>query len=111
MRKPITIQDYLEDIAESVNRIEEYIMGMDFKDFEKSKITQDAVIRAFEVLGEASKKIPKDFRKKYSDTPWRKMAGMRDKLIHDYWGVNIERVWKTATKDIPTLKKLIKKMA
>ena len=110
MRKPITIQDYLEDITESVKRIEKYIKGMNFSRFKESEITQDALIRAFEVLGEATKKIPEDFRKKYPEIPWKKMAGMRDKLIHDYWGVNVERVWKTATEDIPKLKKEIDKI-
>lgn len=80
----------------------------DFKDFEKDEKTQDAVIRAFEVLGEAAKKIPKDFREKYPKIPWGKMAGMRDKLIHDYWGANIKRIWKTVKEDIPPLKKLIR---
>ena len=81
---------------------------MTLADFEKSKITQDATIRAFEVLGEATKKIPEEFRKKHPKVPWKKMAGMRDKLIHDYWGIEVQRIWETATEDIPLLKKQIK---
>ena len=110
MKKPITIQDYLEDIIESVNRIEEYVQGMGIADFKKSQITQDAVIRAFEVLGEATKKIPEDFRNKYPDVPWKKMAAMRDKLIHDYWGVDVNRVWKTVNVDIPFLKQQLSRI-
>lgn len=110
MRKPITIQDYLEDIIGSVNRIEEYVKGIVFAEFERDQKTQDATIRSFEVLGEATKKIPEDFRKKYPNVPWKKMSGMRDKLIHDYWSVNVERVWKTAIEDIPELKKELEKI-
>lgn len=92
MRKPITIEDYLEDIVKYINRINNYVSDMDFADFEKDEKTQDALIHCFEVLGEATKKIPDDFRNKNPKIPWRKMAGMRDKIIHDYWGVNVERL-------------------
>lgn len=104
MKEPTTVRDYIEDIFESTSRIAEYIEGINYEQFKKDLKTQDAVIRAFEVLGEAAKKVPEKFRKKYPDIPWRKMAAMRDKLIHDYWGVNIERVWKTATEDISELR-------
>lgn len=68
------------------------------------------MIRALEVIGEAAKKIPTEIKKKYPQIPWKKMAGMRDKLIHEYFGVNIKVVWKTIKKDVPELKPKIEKM-
>jgi uncharacterized protein with HEPN domain len=68
------------------------------------------VIRAIEVIGEAVKNIPDDVKKRYPDIPWRNIAGMRDKLIHGYFGVDLKRVWKTITKEIPPLKPIFEKM-
>lgn len=110
MKNPIIIQDYLEDVAESARRITKYTQDMDLAKFEKSQITQDAVIRAFEVLGEATKKIPEDFRKKYPEIPWREMAATRDKFIHDYRDIEIEIVWRTAKEDIPEILAQISKI-
>ena len=73
----------------------------------KDEKTQYAVIRAIEIIGEASKKIPKNIKTKYTDVPWYEISGMRDKLIHDYFGVNSKIVWKTVKEDLPRLKKLI----
>ena len=100
-------RDYLNDIRDSIEKIERFIEGMTLKDFEDDDKTFYAVIRAFEVMGEATKKIPKSFRNKYPKVPWSEMAGIRDKLVHDYFGVNLEVVWNTANRDIPELKPLI----
>jgi len=80
---------------------------MTFKDFKDDDKTIFAVIRALEVIGEASKKIPKSIRNKYPQIPWREITGMRDKLIHEYFGVNLKVVWDTVKKDIPHIKPLI----
>ena len=96
---------YLQDMYDSVLKGISFIKGFNFKTFEKDEKTQYALIRAIEIIGEASKKIPSQFKKKYPDIPWREISGMRDKLIHDYFGVNTKVVWRTAKEDLPALKK------
>lgn len=93
--------DYLGDIKEAVNNIALYIKGLTYKKFLLDRKTQDAVVRNFEIIGEATKNLPKSIRDKYPSIPWRKMAGMRDKVIHEYFGVNHETVWKTAKNTLP----------
>lgn len=68
---------------------------------------KDAIIRRLEIIGEAVKNIPDDFKDKHPDVPWKEIAGMRDILIHEYFGVNLERVWKTAKEDLPEFKKTV----
>lgn len=99
---------YLQDILDAVKRIRIFIGKMSYDEFIKDEKTQYAVIRALEIVGEASKKINQEFKEIYSDLPWREMSGMRDKLIHDYFGVNTEVIWKTAKEDIPLLYKKLK---
>lgn len=82
-------------------------MGLDFESFAKDDKTIFAVIRALEIIGEASRKIPKAVRSRYPDVPWKDMAGMRDKLIHDYFGVDLRVVWKTVQKDLPPLRSIL----
>jgi len=99
--------DYIEDIIRSVNDVEEFTRGMSYDDFIQDKKTIYAVIRALEVLGEAAKNIPHSIRDNYPHVPWRKMAGMRDKLIHQYFGVDLEILWKMVQKDLTHLKPLM----
>ncbi len=102
--------DYIQDILNSIEEIEEFIEGFKFDDFIEDKKTINAVIRSLEIIGEAAKNIPKSIRSDYSEVPWKLMAGMRDKLIHEYSGINTEIVWKTTQEDIPKLKPLIEKI-
>jgi uncharacterized protein with HEPN domain len=103
-------RDYLQDILDSINDIESFILGMGFEEFKGDRKTINAVVRSIEVIGEASKRIPRSLKAKYKGVPWREMAGMRDKLIHEYFGVDVEILWKTAKDDIPPLKQLFQDM-
>ena len=102
--------DYIQDIIDSINDIETFIKDMDFEEFAGDKKTVNAVIRSIEVIGEAAKKIPKSLRNKHSIIPWKKMAGMRDKLIHEYFGIDMEILWKVAKDELPPLKPLIQEI-
>ncbi len=102
--------DYLCDIAENARKASQFTAGMTGDDFLQDEKTVFAVIRALEIVGEATKKIPSEIKEKYSDIPWREMAGMRDKLVHDYFGVNLVVIWKTVTEDLPKLMPLVQQV-
>ena len=101
---------YVDHILQCIRKIRKYIKDIDKKEFSKNELLQDAIIRNFEVIGEASKKISSDFKKVYFEIPWKEISGMRDKLIHDYLGVDIEVIWKTIEQDLPILQKGLKKI-
>jgi len=94
---------YIEDILDSISKIEEYIKAIDEQKFFSNTQIQDSVIRRLEIIGEAVKNIPNDFRNKYPQIPWKRIAGLRDVLIHEYFGVNLRRTWKVIKEDIPNL--------
>jgi uncharacterized protein with HEPN domain len=95
---------YLKDILEAMDSIELFIGEMDFDEFKEDDKTSSAVIRKFEIIGEATKNLPDDIKKDYPDIPWRAMAGMRDKLIHFYFGIKYELVWRTVKDVIPEIR-------
>ncbi len=105
-----THADYLVDILEAMGKVAQFIQGMTVEEFAKDDKTVFAVIRGLEIIGEATKRIPTSVRDLHPEIPWREMAGMRDKLTHDYFGVNLIVVWKTATEDLPTLEPLIRRI-
>ena len=92
---------YLEDIQMAMNRIDEYISGLNFIDFKRDYKTVDAVIRNFEIIGEASKNLPKEIKEKYSEVPWSEMYLLRNKVTHEYFGVDYEIIWDIASNYLP----------
>jgi uncharacterized protein with HEPN domain len=92
---------YLADIQEAIRRIGGYTADMSYEQFRKDIRTQDAVMRNLEIIGEATKNISASFRKKHSDIPWKQMTALRDRLIHHYFGVNLDIVWGIITKELP----------
>ena len=98
---------YLEHIRDSIMRIEKYTSGMDESEFKSNELVQDAVIRQLQIIGEVAKKLSDETRSIYPDVQWKDIAGMRDKLIHDYFGVDLGAVWGTVTNDLPRLKKAL----
>ncbi|KWT85083.1 HepT-like ribonuclease domain-containing protein [Candidatus Magnetominusculus xianensis] len=101
---------YLRHIYDSICRIEQYTKDMVFDSFIDNGLVQAAVIRELEIIGEATKRISIDIRDKYPEIPWKVMAGTRDKLIHHYFGVDIQVVWDTVDKAIPQLKAKIERL-
>ena len=98
---------YLKDILEAMASIEKFVAGMEFEDFKNDDRTSSAVIRKFEIIGEAIKHIPDEIRNKYPQIKWKQMAGMRDRLIHFYFGVKYDLVWHTIKDVIPQVKPII----
>jgi len=98
------IKLYLQDIWESTLAIEEYTQNLAEDEFYSNRQVQDAIIRRLEIIGEAVKNIDDNFRNKYPQIPWKKIAGMRDIIAHEYFGVKLERVWDVVRKDLPHIK-------
>lgn len=96
---------YIQHILDAVEKIERYSKGISYEDFLIDPLRQDGIIRELEIIGEAAKKLSDDFKENNASIPWRKVTGMRDKLIHDYFEVDAAAVWKTVKEDIPAFKR------
>lgn len=101
---------YIQHIMDAIARIDEYLQGIDEDVFHQNHLVQDGVIRQLEIIGEATRQISRESKERHQNIPWKDMAGMRDKLIHDYLGVDVELVWLTAHDDIPTLRIALKEV-
>jgi uncharacterized protein with HEPN domain len=98
---------YLDDIVACCDKIGRYTLGHTFERFRDSELVVDAVTRNLELIGEASKAVPDDIRSRYQDVPWRKMAGLRDVVVHGYFRVDVQLLWDIVQKDVPTVRQKI----
>jgi len=103
-------KEFLLDIIEAIKRIELYTKELSYQDFLQKIETQDAVVRNFEIIGEAVKNISKNLKTKYNNLQWKEIAGMRDKVIHFYFGVNWDIVWRAAKDSLPPFKEKIERI-
>ncbi|MFZ5586807.1 MAG: DUF86 domain-containing protein [Thermodesulfobacteriota bacterium] len=97
----------LQDMLEAVAKIQGYLAGMSFGQFQADSRTVDAVIRNFTIIGEAASKLPDQTAQRHPEVPWRKMIGLRNYAVHEYWGLDLGTIWKTAQQDLPPLVPLL----
>jgi len=107
MKKKRTDKLYIKDILDAIKSITEYTNGLSFEHFRSKKIVIDAVVRNFEIIGEAAKNTSEDMKSLYREIPWKEMSGMRNKIIHEYFGIDLDIVWKTV-QNLPVLEKSLK---
>ena len=101
---------FVEDILEAMDKIERYIKDLRYEEFVKNEMVVDAVIRNLEIIGEASRNIPEDAREKHPEIPWKRMIGLRNIAIHEYFGIDLSIIWEIITKNIPETRPVIKEM-
>jgi uncharacterized protein with HEPN domain len=102
---------FVEDILESVEKIEEYVKDMTLDDFKQDRKTTDAVVRNFEIIGEASRYIPDDIKIKFQNVDWKAIAGLRNRIAHEYFGISLAIVWEIIKGELPILKEQMKEIS
>lgn len=105
-----TAAAYIYDIIDCIRKIEVYTRGLTYERFQNAELVQDGVVRNLELIGEAAKHIPEDIRMQHPHIEWKKICGMRDILVHEYFGLDLELIWDVVATKIPALKKDIKKI-
>jgi uncharacterized protein with HEPN domain len=103
-------KDYLRDMLDNAEKAQNFVHGMEYDEFFEDQKSVYAVVRALEIIGEAARQVPEDVRKVYQELAWREIGGMRNKLSHDYFGVNIKVVWRTVREDLPPMIPVLRKM-
>ena len=98
------LDDFLQDILEAIGAVERFLSGVNFEEFAQNEEKIFAVEKAMEIIGEAVKNLPDSLRSQYPEIPWKNIAGMRDKLVHEYWGTDVNILWRTAQQRVPELK-------
>jgi uncharacterized protein with HEPN domain len=98
------LDDFLQDILEAIGAVERFLAGVSFEEFVQNEEKIFAVEKAMEIIGEAVKNLPDSLRSQYPEIPWKNIAGMRDKLVHEYWGTDVNILWRTAQQRVPELK-------
>lgn len=101
----------MEDILAAVRKIERYTSGMDEEQFRQDDKTVDAVVRNLEIIGEATRHLPEDFLARHPDVPWRQVAGMRNRLVHEYFGVDLDLIWQVIRQHLPQLQTRLENLA
>ncbi len=99
--------DSLQDILDAIAAVERFTANVSFDEFAQNEEKIFAVEKAIEIMGEAVKNVPDSLKKSYPEIPWKSIAGMRDKLAHQYWQIDVEVIWKTVNNDLPILKRMI----
>jgi len=107
MKEKREFRDYLSDIFDAIEKIESFTQDISFEAFAEDEMRVFAVVRALEIIGEAAKNVPLEIKENYPSVPWKEMARTRDKLIHSYFGVDLNVVWKTVSQNLPPLKSQI----
>ncbi|AFY89207.1 HepT-like ribonuclease domain-containing protein [Chroococcidiopsis thermalis] len=105
------LAEFLQDILDTIADIETFTDNVEFEAFQVNREKVLAVIKSIEILGEAVKKVPDYIRSQYPDIPWRSIAGMRDVLVHEYWGIDVNIIWATVQEGLPSLKAAIAEIA
>jgi len=105
MKRKISL--YIKDILENMNKAVEFAGDINLEEFKNDEKTSYAIVRCIEIIGEATKQVPSEVRDKYPEIPWRDMAGMRDKLIHFYFGLDVKKIWLVIIEDIPQIRPLL----
>ena len=107
-KRPIDL--LLNDILESIDKVEQYTQGMSLDTFSNDQKSIDAVVRNLEIIGEAANRLPDDFKEKHSNVEWYKVVGLRNRIIHEYFGIDLQIIWQIVHADLPALRKTLSRI-